>query len=253
MLRVLSAGRKFQPPGYRNDVHDYPQFMVLLVLEGELHVSSPDVQEIVTPNRVVILPPGVDVLLSSPRTGYRGFYVEGDRAQNDLPIRVHAMRADAAIMRMTADIETELAQPHEHDLCPLLYQMLLVQCLRRCRRQPRAQTPGQTVDHVLRLLRANLYQHAPLAEILAASPFSQRHLSRLFALQQGMSIKQRFLRLKVEEAGLLLRNPQLSITSIAFDLGFSSSQHFATAFTALAGMSPRAWRQRKNVGRIRLA
>lgn len=35
----------------------------------------------------------------------------------------------------------------------------------------------------------------------------------------------------------------MSVTDIAMELGFASSQHLATQFRAVAGVSPQRWRQ----------
>jgi len=106
---------------------------------------------------------------------------------------------------------------------------------------PRAPT-ALIAEQVERLLRANLYRQAPLAEILAPLPIGRRQLARIFRDQRGTTIKRAQLALKIAEARTLLRNPQFSVTGVAFDLGFPSSQHFATAFKALIGAPPGVWR-----------
>mgnify|MGYP000113430874 CR=1 FL=1 len=243
MKRVVSAGRKHQPRGYRNDIRDYPQFMVLAVLRGELVVEDHGVRETVTPPGIVVLTPGIDVVLSSPRSGYHGFYVEGAVDECDLPHAVHRVRPDASILQTLSDIEQELTHPSADDATPALYQLLLARCARRCRPDGSRARPAIIAEQVDRLLRANLYHQAPLADILAPLPLGRRQLARIYRHVRGTTIKRAQLALKIAEARSLLRNPQLSVTSIAFDLGFPSSQHFATAFRAIAGVSPRAWRE----------
>jgi AraC-like DNA-binding protein len=243
MKRVIGAGRKHQPRGYRNDIRGYPQFMVLVVMRGELVVQDGGVRETVVPPGVVVLTPGIDVVLSSPRTGYHGFYVEGARDECDLPSGAHRIRPDAGILQTLADIEHELAHPSPDDETPALYQLLLARCARRCRPRHGRLDSGVLADQVDRLLRANLYRQAPLADILAPLPLGRRQLARIYRAARGTTIKRAQLALKIAEARALLRNPQLSVTAIAFDLGFPSSQHFATAFRAIVGASPRAWRE----------
>jgi AraC-like DNA-binding protein len=46
---------------------------------------------------------------------------------------------------------------------------------------------------------------------------------------------------------LQLRNTSASITDIAFGAGFSSSQHFATAFRKQYGCTPKAFRARNPI------
>lgn len=243
MKRVLGAGRKHQPRGYRNELRDYPQFMVLVVLRGELVVDDHRVREAVAPPGVVVLTPGIDVVLSTPRTGYHGFYVEGLPEECDLPPGAHRIRPDAGILQTVADIEHELAHPSPDDATPALYQLLLARCARRCRPDGARADAALVAEQVDRLLRANLYRQAPLDDILAPLPLGRRQLARIYRRERGTTIKRAQLALKIAEARALLRSPQLSVTAIAFDLGFPSSQHFATAFRAIAGMSPQAWRR----------
>jgi AraC-like DNA-binding protein len=52
-------------------------------------------------------------------------------------------------------------------------------------------------------------------------------------------------RLRVEKARRMLRNEQISITDIALECGFSSSQHFARVFREFSGVTAQDYRQNK--------
>jgi AraC-like DNA-binding protein len=55
--------------------------------------------------------------------------------------------------------------------------------------------------------------------------------------------KEYVLRLKIEEAaGILEREPARPVTTIAHELGFSSSQYFATVFRRYLRVSPGDYR-----------
>lgn len=54
-----------------------------------------------------------------------------------------------------------------------------------------------------------------------------------------------------EEAARLLRNSNLSVSEVAFELGYSDPAHFSRAFHAWHGTSPRDWRERQGVRRLR--
>jgi AraC-like DNA-binding protein len=51
------------------------------------------------------------------------------------------------------------------------------------------------------------------------------------------------MRRRIYRAKYLLREPDRPITAIALDLGFSSSQYFATVFKKLVGLTPGEYRQ----------
>ncbi|QPK43583.1 helix-turn-helix transcriptional regulator [Streptomyces gardneri] len=56
----------------------------------------------------------------------------------------------------------------------------------------------------------------------------------------------------MERARLLLAETDLAITVIAMDLGYSSSQHFATAFRRETDTTPSRYRSAVRGGRVRL-
>ncbi|MBD3421848.1 MAG: helix-turn-helix domain-containing protein [Chitinivibrionales bacterium] len=68
--------------------------------------------------------------------------------------------------------------------------------------------------------------------------------SRLHAVLKescGISPMDYLLRLRIEKAKELLASPDASVTSVALDLGFSSSQYFATCYKKHTGMAPGAF------------
>lgn len=236
MIEMLSAGRKQQPAGYRNELRNYPQFMLLVVRAGELHLEGCPVGGIVRPTGMVVLTPGIAVDLSSPRTGYRGFYVEGLPAQCAVPRGVHRIVADADLRQRCGAIEDELAAPRGDGLGDILLHDLFLRVLRRLDSTP---DPVALVESRLAHHRYGAHR---LDELLAGLPWSRRQLERRYLAAKGLTIKQRHLNLRLAEACRLLADPTAAITGIALDLGFPSSQHFATVFRREYGCSPSRWR-----------
>ena len=82
-------------------------------------------------------------------------------------------------------------------------------------------------------------------DIARAAPFSKFHFQRLFKALVGETVAEFTRRLRLETAARrLLFSPQVDITGLAFDLGFSSSQNFAKAFRKHFDMSPTEYRDR---------
>ena len=67
---------------------------------------------------------------------------------------------------------------------------------------------------------------------------------RIFgAASTGSSPKDYWLRMRVECAARRLRkSPGLTVTDVAYEFGFSSSQYFATVFRRYLGVSPVEYR-----------
>ncbi|BBO82353.1 hypothetical protein DSCO28_29190 [Desulfosarcina ovata subsp. sediminis] len=52
---------------------------------------------------------------------------------------------------------------------------------------------------------------------------------------------------RIEKARQMVKDKDLSMTQIAYDLGYSSSSHFAKTFHDSFGISPSCYRQNKAV------
>jgi AraC family transcriptional regulator len=82
-----------------------------------------------------------------------------------------------------------------------------------------------------------------LSELGRLAGLSPNYLQELFLDQMGESPRAFHLRMRIDKAKLLLRTTAKSITEIAIETGFSSSQHFARSFRASCGCSATAFRE----------
>ncbi|QHW33763.1 AraC family transcriptional regulator [Paenibacillus rhizovicinus] len=79
-------------------------------------------------------------------------------------------------------------------------------------------------------------------ELAAKVGVSESHFYRLFQDMHGQSPANYIDRLRMNRACGLLRMPGASVTGVAMDLGYKTSQHFATVFKKYIGVSPTQWR-----------
>ncbi len=82
---------------------------------------------------------------------------------------------------------------------------------------------------------------ASLARVAHVSP---AHFSRQFRATFGETPHRYLQRRRVERAMELLRETELSVTTICFDVGFSSLGTFSRTFHAIVGESPTDYRAR---------
>jgi len=83
-----------------------------------------------------------------------------------------------------------------------------------------------------------------LADVAKLSVSSFKHV---FKDVIGITPHAYLLRKRIERAQSLLRQGEKSVTDIALDCGFSSSQYFATAFKRIMGITPNEMLQNRNV------
>ena len=104
----------------------------------------------------------------------------------------------------------------------------------------------QRICRVMNYISENLHRELSLDEVAGVSCFSKFHFHRIFKAVVGETVAGFTRRLRLEmAANRLIGNPRESITAIALDCGFSSSQNFAKAFRQQFGLSPSAYRGSK--------
>lgn len=79
-----------------------------------------------------------------------------------------------------------------------------------------------------------------LADLAGVSP---SHFYRIFQKYTGLAPMAYMERLRIETAGRRLKETADAVTEIALDLGYASSQHFATVFRRVTGRTPTEWRK----------
>lgn len=94
----------------------------------------------------------------------------------------------------------------------------------------------------VRQVMSDQRQPASVTELADAVALSRTHFAKSFKAATGRSPYRAASELRIEEAKRLLSHRNLSMTDIAFELGFSSSAHFSSRFKQLTGMSPTGWR-----------
>lgn len=69
-----------------------------------------------------------------------------------------------------------------------------------------------------------------------------RYFSRLFSQLEGITLEQYFIHIKIEKVKELLSYNELTLSEIAWKLGYKSVQHLSAQFKKITGMTPTAFR-----------
>lgn len=77
-----------------------------------------------------------------------------------------------------------------------------------------------------------------------------QHSSRLFSSVEGKSIERYFILQKIERAKELIVYGEQNLTEIAYELGYSSQQHFSRQFKKETGLTPSHFKEVKKNKRI---
>ncbi len=81
-----------------------------------------------------------------------------------------------------------------------------------------------------------------LGELAEKFFHSPNYLSNIFSKEAGMTIKNYMITKRMTRAKEMLSNTDMSISEIALEVGYKNTQHFSTAFSKQAGVTPTVFR-----------
>lgn len=82
----------------------------------------------------------------------------------------------------------------------------------------------------------------PLAVVAREAALSRFHFCRLFRRETGIAFHDYVHELRVRYAKALLADRQLTVTEVAYRVGFNDLSHFDRTFRRLVGASPTEYR-----------
>ena len=100
------------------------------------------------------------------------------------------------------------------------------------------------INRVMDHIEANLKNDLSLDELASVACFSPYHFHRIFRSMMGETLHQFTHRMRIQRIAIRLSNdPDVSITELVYEYGFSSSAHFSRSFKEFFGLSPSQWRK----------
>lgn len=99
------------------------------------------------------------------------------------------------------------------------------------------------VQRSLGYMRQHLDRRIPLGDMAGAATVANvTNFCSRFRREVGISPAAYHAMMRLEAAREMLRQPAFDVTTAALQSGFSSAQHFSTAFRRAFGITPREWR-----------
>ena len=98
------------------------------------------------------------------------------------------------------------------------------------------------MNEIIGLIREHPQENYALKDLARRVHVSLSHFKRIFKAEIGLSPREYILQQKIDAAKRLLAESDAPVTHIALDLGFVSSQYFATVFRRITGITPTAYR-----------
>jgi AraC-like DNA-binding protein len=255
-------GEQWAPRSYRIGFHEHNTWELYLQLKGETVWDALGRGHRIAPLGLLAMPPGVLHRLHTPDSPHHFFYlaVEVSAVLADQPDILSAWRAKHILT--TANGQTMLAPfqtlareatldlPYRAVGALSALRHLLIEASRLFSTKRPASNLFPLHPAVMRardLMDGQPERNWSLAELAARANVSAAHLGERFREQIVVSPRQYLIQVRVDRAINRLRDSELSITQIALDFGFSSSQHLATTIRKRTGKSPSEHREPKSV------
>ena len=240
--------------------HDHGNaFEVVLVESGQLRWWVEDEELTLSAGTLFLTRPGethgaVDRVLEPSEIRWAQFRLDMEGAFGLSP----ATRADLRASLNQANRTGRATDIHRHHLKTLLLEHQradrrrdLVRAHAVCfleeaaaaLNQPYATEFDSRIAEALTLMRGNLGQSISVPSIAAHVDLSESWFHQLFQRSTGLSVGDWLARERIERAKTALANSHATVTEVALELGFSSSQYFATVFKKLTGQTPRDFRK----------
>lgn len=126
----------------------------------------------------------------------------------------------------------------------VLLQRSQEQQLERELKKSAQQTKNDFVPLCCSYIEAHLHENLSLFEVAKLFAVSPEHLTRLFRREKGTSFYQYVLYQRILASKEMFKTqPEMTITEIAYSLGFASSTQFGRTFKNMTGMTPTMYRQ----------
>lgn len=120
-------------------------------------------------------------------------------------------------------------------------------------REARPECVSELVGRARRWIEEHVSEHFRVADVAKRVGISSVQLQARFRRELACSVGEYRTRVRIERAKRMLVESRRAVTEIAFELGFASSQHFATAFRRRVGISPERYRRSATAPRRRAA
>ncbi len=231
-----------RPETFEVPAHDHFRAQLVYAAEGVMRVRTEQATWVVPPQQAVWVPPGVThSVINESSVAFRTLYLHPGVATK-LPKECVVVNVPALLRELILSVTSEnslLSESLQTQLMTLIPEML-------ASLEPQPLQLPLPADRRLQLicnaLMANPGDARSLKDWTAKVGASERTLERHFREELGMSFRQWRQHLRLLSAVKLL-SEGMSVTAVAYELGYTSSSAFIAMFRDKIGYPPKKYLQ----------
>lgn len=234
-------------PGLSLEPHRHPEHQIIIPLQGEVLVSSNNLEYRSGPGQMIYIPSGVHHGFSSanPKGERLIFYLKKNKLSP--PKNITAMTLLPSSQLFVEMLFHALIHPKSkscHGIQITLSQ-LLEELLESADESSLVSThtlglkiADERLKEAYKILKKSYAQPPSMKELAKESGMSLRTMNRLFQVELQRSPKQLLNLIRVERAIALLISSKKTVTEISYEVGFQSNSRFIESFRKVTGRLP---------------
>lgn len=258
-ITIRKAGKYRFPGNYMFGIHSHKEFEMIYINFGACVMEINGKLTLLKADDLILISPGVPhyfmagtkrgcgiiqleytiSLPDNPSDNFRFVYGEKESIQMEncssaANIMEHICcchRENISAEQTKVRIEFAFAQ---------LY--LELACAQECKKKKENENCFNVQKQLLNFINQNYDRKINIEHLAGTFGISSRSIRKYFEDVLGMTCTDYITMLRMEKAKEMLWNTKKSITDIAIEMGYSSSQYFSKVFNEYVGMSPRKFR-----------
>ncbi|PCJ62638.1 MAG: hypothetical protein COA79_03735 [Planctomycetota bacterium] len=245
---MLNIGFKNHQKGYSYKTKNYWRDQVLLVQNGSLLLKTNKIISKIKTDQLILFPKHSQFELECLKH-YNGLFFAGEN------ISLKSSEATSFICNETIKqlfllIESELQSPNPHlELMDSIINSILIKLnkpINKIHKLSTIEYQKNLAQQIKSILEVSVHSNTSTEVLLEHLNLSYKQLSRYFQKYFNCSIKKYQIKLRIEKVKELLIQEKISVTTVAYELGFSSSQHLSNQFKLITNCTPLEWLKDSN-------
>lgn len=232
--------------GREKGSHIHDEHEIFLPLQGEISIKSAGKAILAGPGKMIYIPPKTEHTFHSKSSnlGERLILIVDNKKWKDLGGEKHELKS-SPVSQLCKEILFHLIIHPKTKASNSLLETLIITFSEMLEEKQEADiqslkyhTKDERIVRALDYIEKNASKDFSMDDLSSHSGMSLRTMNRLFMTEVNMTPKEVMTFFRMEEAKKLLKQQSLSVTDVAFEVGYKSLSQFITTFRRLTGVLP---------------
>lgn len=179
------------------------------------------------------------------KTGHLLLEPPSDQVFKEMSDKLGCWKTKSELKQAKAEwFKIQVMEPSQYDGFIGMLEVFATQLERTLEKRPADHNSGghSPIERAMRFIGDHASESLTLAKVASFVGLSRQHFCKSFKESVGLSFIDYLSRLRLEKASVLLRDPGMRISEVAYQSGFQSISQFNRMFHRVNGMTPSSYR-----------